>query len=165
MSVESRLRSALAHGDLAKRNKVYEEIYDAYRGLLYFVAAKFDLPLSLRDDAVADSFLAFFSYAKQENVASIKSFLVKTMERKCLDVLMQRKTEELEEDPMGEDEMGAFIADLKSLLSESDFDLLYDYVVCGYSSEEIARSRGLKPDAVRQRVKRIKAKVRSIMEV
>ena len=58
-----------------------------------------------------------------------------------------------------------FIADLMSLLSEADFDLLYDYVVYGYSSEEIARSRGLKPDAVRQRVKRIKAKVRSIIEV
>lgn len=163
MSIETKL--SLARSE-EQRNKVYSEIYESYRGLLYFVAAKFDIEPGLRDDLVSEAFLSFFNYPRKSEIRYIKSFLVKTMENLCMDAHRGIQIEELkDEETAASDSMKLAVEELKALLGEKDFSLLYDYCVYGKSSLEMSKECGLSASAIRQRIKRIKAKVRKIWEI
>lgn len=164
MSLERELATALRSGSLEKRNEVYEAIYESYRGLLYFIASKNGIQPSLQDDLVSETFLRFFNCESKGGIQKIKPFLVAAMENGCKDYIRKKEAEELQEEVATEDAMGIVVEELRSLLGEKDFSLLYDYCVYELSSAELAAKHGSTPAAIRQRVKRLKAKARKYME-
>lgn len=164
MTLERKLTSALNSGKGERIEKAYSEIYQAYRGLLYFIAAKYGISEGDRDDIVSETFLSFFNYSSKSEVTSIKAFLVKAAENRCMDLLKSKDIEPMEEEAPTSERMSIVIEQLRSLLGQEDFSLLYDYCVYELGSEEIAKAKGSTPAAIRQRIKRIKEKARKLWE-
>lgn len=163
---EKALYAALGSHREDRLKAAYGQIYLSYRGLLYFAAASYALSKEEREDAVEETFLSFFAYPKKTEIVSIKAFLLKTLENHCVDALRKQAPSSLEEDvPALDDPMQGFVDELKALLSKDEFALLFDYVVYGYSSKELAEKYALSPASVRQRIARIKKKVRHKLEV
>ncbi|MBQ7244448.1 MAG: hypothetical protein IJS52_09670, partial [Bacilli bacterium] len=141
MSFESRLQHASTKE--AKR-KAYEATYDEYHGLVAFVAGNTLHDPSLREDVVQETFLALFQ-SDPSSIRSVKAFLCITAKNKSLDANKRRSFEPLGEEPSAPDDFGLFLAELKELLGEEDYALLYDYVVAGMDSKSLALDRGLSP--------------------
>ncbi|MBE6126977.1 MAG: sigma-70 family RNA polymerase sigma factor [Erysipelotrichaceae bacterium] len=162
---EKILCAAIGSHNEAKIKPAYGQIYLSYRGLLHFVSANYALTKEEREDAVEETFLSFFAYPKKTEIVSIRAFLLKTLENKCADALRKRLPSSLEEEVPSFDPMRGFVEELKALLSEEEFALLMDYVVYERSSAELAQKYALSGVAVRQRIARIKKKVRHKLEV
>ena len=85
MTEEKRLKKVLNTGDINHINKVFEEIYNTYKGLIYFIVSKY---IKSKDDVldiVQDVFVDFFNNCL--NVNNIKSYLSIMAKNKALNFL------------------------------------------------------------------------------
>lgn len=160
MRVENALRAAKRKDEYALQN-VYGTIYDEYQGLVAFVIRRYVVRKEDVEDLVHETFLSFFEYAKTHDIEAVQAFLTASARNVAVNFVRKYPNEEyVDEDSGHEDELGTFIIDLQSYLDEDEFELLYDYYVYDKSSDEMAIERNMSPAAIRQKVKRLKKKVK-----
>lgn len=160
MRVDNALRAAKRKDEYALQN-VYGTIYDEYQGLVAFVIRRYVVRKEDVEDLVHETFLSFFEYAKTHDIEAVQAFLTASARNVAVNFVRKYPNEEyVDEDSGHEDELGTFLIDLQSYLDEDEFELLYDYYVYDKSSDEMAIERNMSPAAIRQKVKRLKKKVK-----
>lgn len=86
MRLESKLKKVLNTGNPALINTLFEEIYNKYKGLVFYVVSKY---INVKDDIldiVQDVFISFFNNADKIN-SNIKSYLTVVAKNKALNFI------------------------------------------------------------------------------
>lgn len=171
MSLESKLVDALATGNKKRIEKVFEEIYCTYYGLVYFCIHEYVDQKEDVEDLANDSFVKFFNHADHIHTgSSIKYYLTTVAKNNAFDFLREKQKKDTLPQIRAVDEISdnaSYSRDLylylKHNLTTDEFDLIYEHVILGRSLRSIAKNRDISPNTVTSRyrrlVKRIQAEI------
>ncbi len=142
--LETSLISALQEGDKTKITLVYEQIYNEYYKLLFFVIGKYISDSETIKDLINDTFLNFFNNSTNVN-GSIKSYLTRSAHNIALNYIKKNNKLSLIEndDLIGVNSDTAnlsyneIVSSLLKILSYKEVGLIIDHVVFGYTFKEL----------------------------
>lgn len=80
--MEKQMKKALKSKDASIINKAFEDVFNAYKGLVCFILAKYISKPEDIDDLLQDTFLDYFRHAY--SVQNIKSYLTTSAKNKAL---------------------------------------------------------------------------------
>lgn len=150
----------------------FEDIYIAYRKLMFYVANELLKNDQDAEDAVHEAFISIAKNLKKisrSRCRKTKTYVVVIVRRKAIDILRKRQrqqTSELDEDAYVLESMAykSAIRSAVDTLPEKQREVLYLHYFAGYSVREIAEILEMKPSAVYKRIERAKATLRKILE-
>ena len=151
----------------------FEQLYLAYRGLMYYIAESILGNEQDAEDAVHDAFASVaknISKISEPERAKTKAYLVTIVESKAIDLYRRKKryqsvqlSEELEGFPIeyeGDNGLARCMAKLPARYREF---LLLKYAQ-GFDNRELAAQFGLSMDAIYKLDQRARAKLRTLCE-
>ena len=123
-------------------------------------------------DAIQETIIsAYISIGKLKKVLSFKSWIIKILINECNDIL--KKKSNYNEISFEENEYENYISnnaltmqeekikfeDLISILNEEEKKIMVLYYINGYNTNEIAKTLDIKPNTIRSKMSRAKAKI------
>ena len=143
----------------------FERVYKEYSAVVYRIGILFFRDASKAEDVVQDCFVKLFS--AQPRIADeghLKGWLITVARNLCrTQARRDRRTVPLEEDIPCSPSENAVLGEIMSL-PELDRTVVYLHYYEGYASKEIASFLRVTDGAVRARLKRARAELRTILE-
>lgn len=159
--------------DEPEERSKFVELYELYKGLMFYVANKLLHNEADAEDAVHQAFLSIIKNIKKISdvgCPQTRSLIVIIVERKAIDILRARNRAH---DTEYEDAVGGIefpmpgdggLADAISRLPARYREALFLHYVHGYSTKEIADMFGMKTGAVQKLIWRAKNSLKEILE-
>ena len=160
MNEEKKLLKVLSSGDQHLINIFFEEIYNKYKGLVYFIIAKY---VKNNDDIIdlsQDVFLSFFNNADKVST-SIKYYLTTTSKNMALNFLKKTRKmsyididtiDKIVEDNRSKNNDDDFLDKLSLLklhLKKEEYDILYMHLFDNFTFKTISTKLNMKESTVK----------------
>ena len=152
MSDELRLKLSLNNKE--KLMKTYEYLYYKYRGLVFFIVAKYVNSKDMIEEIVDDTFLELFNNPKNIK-SSIKGFLSYEAKGKAIRYLkIIEKIDNLDDAntfsyEFSYDEYNKILENLKEHLSDDEFVIFYYHLIDDMTFKEISKRISKKESTVK----------------
>jgi len=174
MSIERRLVDALKNSNLQKLEEIFKEIYDANYKLVYFCVTHYVQIKEDIEEIVNDVFINFYNHLNNIKIeGNIKYYLTRSAKNACINYLKKNKNKEILLDTRElsnvsyvqyEYQDNMFINKIKKILSEEEFDIIFDHVVIGFTLKEIAKKINISPNTIKSKYHRALKKVKKAFE-
>ena len=167
MNEERKLHQVLKTGDKQIINSYFEEIYNKYKGLVCFVIAKYIKNYDDIVDIAQDVFLSFFNNADKVN-SSIKYYLTRSARNISINYIKKNDKEINVEDKYLENlsyvkmeyNDNSLFNDIKNILNEEEYNLIFNHIVMGYSLVELAKEMNLSKNTIKSKYRRALLKLK-----
>ena len=170
MSIENRLVNALERVDQSKIESIFKEIYDSNYKLVYFCVANFVKNKLDIEEIVNDVFISFYNHINNINIeGSIKYYLTRSAKNSCLNFLKKKERKELSiESKYIENSTyvelkyndNSIFEDIKNILDEEEYNIIFNYIVMGYSLVEISSLMNVSKNTVKSKYRRALIKLK-----
>ena len=170
MSIENRLVNALERVDQSKIESIFKEIYDSNYKLVYFCVANFVKNKLDIEEIVNDVFISFYNHINNINIeGSIKYYLTRSAKNSCLNFLKKKERKELSiESKYIENSTyvelkyndNSIFEDIKNILDEEEYNIIFNYIVIGYSLVEISSLMNVSKNTVKSKYRRALIKLK-----
>ena len=171
MTDEKRLKNAIYSGKEEKIHEVFNQMYDKYKPLVVFVAAKYLKSTDDIDDVVQDTFISFFNKIKDID-SNIKAYLTVIVKNKAIDFIRKNKRIEYVDiedlDYYNNDEYYkkisnesfiAYLDEIKRIVGEEDANIIIMYLVDGMSFSDIGIRLNMNMKSIKTRYYRALKKI------
>ena len=148
MSIENRLINALERLDQSKIESIFKEIYDSNYKLVYVCVANFIKNKLDIEEIVNDVFINFYNHVNNINIeGSIKYYLTRSAKNACINFLKKKERKEVSIDTRFIENStyielkyndNTLFDEIKTVLDEEEYNIVFNYIVMGYSLVEIA---------------------------
>ena len=169
MNIERRLVDALEKNDLIKIEKVFNDIYNSNYKLVYFCVANFIKNKEDILELVDDVFINFFNHIHNINVdGSIKYYLTRSAKNLSINFIKKNNKEISIEDKYLENLSyvkmeyidNSLFNDIKKILTEEDYNIIFNHIVLGYSLIEIAKEMDESKNTIKSKYRRALLKLK-----
>ena len=164
MSVERRLVNALERLDQSKVESIFKEVYDSNYKLVYFCVANFIKNKLDIEEIVDDVFINFFNHINNINIeGSIKYYLTRSAKNACINFIKKKERKEVSVDTRYLENMtyielkyndNSIFNEIKKVLDEEDYTIIFNYFVMGYSLVEIASLMNVSKNTIKSKYRR-----------
>ena len=169
MNIERKLVDALERNDLIKIEKLFNDIYNSNYKLVYFCVA--NLIKNKEDilELVDDVFINFYNHIHNINIeGSIKYYLTRSARNLSINHLIKNSKEVTIEDKYLENlsyikleyNDNSLFNDIKKILNEEEYDLIFNHIVMGYSLVELAKELNLSKNTIKSKYRRVLLKLK-----
>ena len=141
MRIEQRLKQALATGDPISMDEAFQEVYDAYYKLIYYLVIQIVKQTEDAEEVVNDVFLKAFRHLDQFDFGtSLKSWLAQIAKNEALNYYNKNKKKAT---TLGEDVSDAnnnfyqYMMEFEEVLSKEELDILVYRLYFNLKFEEI----------------------------
>ena len=169
MNIERRLVDALERNDLIKIDKVFNDIYNSNYKLVYFCVANFIKNKEDILELVDDVFINFYNHIHNINVeGSIKYYLTRSAKNLSINFIKKNNKEISIEDKYLENLSyvkmeyidNSLFNDIKKILTEEDYNIIFNHIVMGYSLIEIAKEMDESKNTIKSKYRRALLKLK-----
>ena len=169
MNIERRLVDALEKNDLIKIEKVFNDIYNSNYKLVYFCVANFIKNKEDILELVDDVFINFYNHIHNINVdGSIKYYLTRSAKNLSINFIKKNNKEISIEDKYLENLSyvkmeyidNSLFNDIKKILTEEDYNIIFNHIVMGYSLIEIAKEMDESKNTIKSKYRRALLKLK-----
>lgn len=169
MNIERRLVDALEKNDLIKIEKVFNDIYNSNYKLVYFCVANFIMNKEDILELVDDVFINFYNHIHNINVdGSIKYYLTRSAKNLSINFIKKNNKEISIEDKYLENLSyvkmeyidNSLFNDIKKILTEEDYNIIFNHIVLGYSLIEIAKEMDESKNTIKSKYRRALLKLK-----
>lgn len=164
MSVEIRLVDALKSNDSKKIEKIFKEIYDANYKLVYFCVAHYVKIKEDIEEIVNDVFINFYNHLNNIKIeGNIKYYLTRSAKNACLNYLKKNERKEVSIEQKFLEQKSAiqyqyvdnsFIEKIKKIITDEEFEILFNHVILGVSLKEIATFKNTSSNTIKSKYRR-----------
>ena len=169
MNIERKLVDALERNDLNKIEKIFNDIYNSNYKLVYFCVA--NLIKNKEDilELVDDVFINFYNHIHNINVnGSIKYYLTRSARNISINYIKKNDKEINVEDKYLENlsyvkmeyNDNSLFNDIRNILNEEEYDLIFNHIVMGYSLVELAKEMNLSKNTIKSKYRRALLKLK-----
>ena len=144
MRIEQRLKQALATGDPISMDEAFQEVYDAYYKLIYYLVIQIVKQTEDAEEVVNDVFLKAFRHLDQFDFGtSLKSWLAQIAKNEALNYYNKNKKKAT---TLGEDALDVsdannnfyqYMMEFEEVLSKEELDILVYRLYFNLKFEEI----------------------------
>ena len=169
MNIERRLVDALERNDLNKIEKIFNDIYNSNYKLVYFCVANFIKNKEDILELVDDVFINFYNHIHNINVeGSIKYYLTRSAKNLSINFIKKNNKEISIEDKYLENLSyvkmeyidNSLFNDIKKILTEEDYNIIFNHIVMGYSLIEIAKEMDESKNTIKSKYRRALLKLK-----
>ena len=170
MSIENRLVNALERVDQSKIESIFKEIYDSNYKLVYFCVANFIKNKLDIEEIVNDVFINFYNHINNINIeGSIKYYLTRSAKNSCLNFLKKKERKEVSIDTRFIENStyvelkyndNTLFDEIKTVLDEEEYNIVFNYIVMGYSLVEIASLLNVSKNTIKSKYRRALIKLK-----
>jgi RNA polymerase sigma-70 factor (ECF subfamily) len=170
MSIEKRLINALDRLDQSKIEDLFKEIYDSNYKLVYFCVANFIKNKLDIEEIVDDVFINFYNHVNNINIdGSIKYYLTRSAKNACINFLKKNERKEINIDTKYLENItyvelkyndNNLFCEIKNILDEDEYNIIFNYIVMGYSLVEIASLMNVSKNTIKSKYRRALIKLK-----
>ncbi|HBF68024.1 MAG TPA: hypothetical protein DDW20_01720 [Firmicutes bacterium] len=168
MTLENKIKKVLATGDILAINLVFEEIFNEYKNLIYFICYQILQNEEDSNDATIETFLSFMNNIYNIDFKSIKFYLVKSATRISWRIIEKKNNNHCFDENIIRNDNKAIkqIIDgfdyLKCLekLTKEEKGLIVMHIEYGLTLKEIAKMLNIKEKTISARYRRILKKLK-----
>lgn len=91
MNLESKIKKALVSNDINALNSVFEEVYNQYYKLIYFLIFSYTRNNNDTEELTQDVFLSFFNSLNKRYISNIKYYLVVSAKNVSINYLKKKQ--------------------------------------------------------------------------
>lgn len=152
MELEQKLKHALKSNNITTIHETFEEIYNEYNRLVYFIIIKYVRNSEDVKDLVQDTFISFYNNINH-NINNIKYYLITSAKNKSLNYLKSNKEILLNDDFIYQVEENQqnnnieyldIIDKMTKILSEFEMEIVLQHNIYGLTFKEISIKYGKK---------------------
>jgi len=151
MKLEKKLKHALNSNNLDSIHQVFEEIYNNYNKLVYFVIMRYVKNSEDVRDLVQDTFLSFYNNLNH-NIRNLKAYLTVTAKNKSLNYLRQKDkvivnenfVYQLQDENLSNVQYQLLIEEMKNILSNLEIEIILQRTIYGLKFKEISQKLNIK---------------------
>lgn len=171
MGLEKKLKKVLSSGKKEVINSFFEEIYNKYKGLVFYVVYKYIDNKDDVKDIVQDVFISFFNNAdKLDN--NIKSYLTMIARNKALNFINKHNKMNLVDvkdlDLLVEKKQVSYLDEALSLLKKNlkdiEYEILILHIIEDYTFLECSKKLNMKESTIKSVYFRALKKCRLVLE-
>ena len=159
------LNLAILSQDKNKIDKAFQEIYEKYHKLIYFISFTNLIDKNDADDVVQETFLAFYDIIQKTNIYNIKAYLVKTAKNKIIKYNKRVQTNQYE-DNMTDDrnDYNDLLFDLKQILNNEELTIVLSKELYNMKFKDIAKKINIPTNTAITKYHRALKKVKKYMK-
>lgn len=167
MRIEKKLEQAIASGDIILQDEVFQEVYDTYYKLVYYLVIQIVKSKEDTEEIVNDVFLKAFRHLDQfDYKTSLKSWLAQIAKHEAINCYNKNKKQNIKlEDKAidnlnSEDHFYQYMMEFEEVLDQEELDILVYRLYFNLKFEEISDLKDLSVSAIfkkyRSALKKIK---------
>lgn len=155
MKLEERLKHALRSNDTTKIHKVFNDIYEMYHKLIYFIIAKYVNDSEDIKDLVQETFISFYNNLNYE-IKNIKYYLIVSAKNKAINFNLKYNKIILDEDfvynavDIKESSLDyqKIIEEMKKILTDLEIEIILQHTIYNLKFIQIANKYDLNVNTV-----------------
>lgn len=145
MSLEQKLNKALNSNNEELMHDVFEEIYNSYSKLVYFIINQKIQNKMDSEELTQDVFIAFFNNITKTSIKNIKYYLIQSAKNKVLNYLKQRKDNILFDENIVYEKVDNHNHDkddvinrMHEILNDFEVEIIVNHIIYDYTFKELS---------------------------